>query len=70
VRQREVRLTPKEFDLLLMMVSKRGAVITREEIGVEVNTIGSKSNDAEIAAHIIQMKSELERIREQVQNIE
>ena len=26
-------MTPKEFDLLLMMVSKRGAVITREEIG-------------------------------------
>jgi len=28
-----VAMTPKEFDLLLMMVSKRGAVITREEIG-------------------------------------
>jgi uncharacterized protein (TIGR00255 family) len=41
-----------------------------QEIGREVNTIGSKANDAEIAAHIIQMKSELERIREQVQNIE
>lgn len=41
-----------------------------QEIGREVNTIGSKANDAEIAGHIIQMKSELERIREQVQNIE
>ncbi|HXX76596.1 MAG TPA: YicC/YloC family endoribonuclease [Nitrospiraceae bacterium] len=41
-----------------------------QEIGREVNTIGSKANDTEIAAHVIQMKTELERIREQVQNIE
>jgi len=41
-----------------------------QEIGREVNTIGSKANDAEIAGHVIQMKAELERIREQVQNIE
>ena len=41
-----------------------------QEIGREVNTIGSKANDAEITAQVIQMKTELERIREQVQNIE
>jgi uncharacterized protein (TIGR00255 family) len=41
-----------------------------QEIGREVNTIGSKANDAEIAGHVIQMKTEIERIREQVQNIE
>lgn len=41
-----------------------------QEIGREVNTIGSKANDAEIAGHVVQMKAELERIREQVQNIE
>ena len=41
-----------------------------QEIGREVNTIGSKANDAEIAGHVIQMKAELERVREQVQNIE
>jgi uncharacterized protein YicC (UPF0701 family) len=35
-----------------------------------VNTIGSKSNDAEIARMVVGMKEELERIREQVQNIE
>ncbi|MGH7147644.1 MAG: endoribonuclease YicC domain-containing protein, partial [Nitrospiraceae bacterium] len=32
--------------------------------------IGSKANDAEIAGHVVQMKAELERIREQVQNVE
>jgi uncharacterized protein (TIGR00255 family) len=41
-----------------------------QEIGREVNTIGSKANDAEIAGHVVQMKTELERIREQVQNVE
>lgn len=41
-----------------------------QEMGREVNTIGSKANDAEIAGHVIQMKAELERIREQVQNVE
>ncbi|HET9575001.1 MAG TPA: YicC/YloC family endoribonuclease, partial [Nitrospira sp.] len=41
-----------------------------QEMGREINTIGSKANDAEIAAHVIQMKAELERIREQVQNVE
>ena len=41
-----------------------------QEMGREINTIGSKANDAEIAGHVVQMKAELERIREQVQNVE
>ncbi len=41
-----------------------------QEMGREVNTIGSKANDAEIAALVIHIKGELEKIREQVQNIE
>ncbi len=41
-----------------------------QEINREVNTIGSKANDAEIAHVAVEMKEELERIREQVQNIE
>jgi uncharacterized protein (TIGR00255 family) len=41
-----------------------------QEMGREVNTIGSKANDAEIATHVVRMKGELEKIREQVQNIE
>ena len=41
-----------------------------QEMGREINTIGSKANDAVIATHVVQMKGELERIREQVQNIE
>src|SRR3972149_179722 len=41
-----------------------------QEMGREANTIGSKSSDAEISRHVIEIKSELARIREQVQNIE
>jgi uncharacterized protein (TIGR00255 family) len=36
----------------------------------EANTIGSKANDLKITAHMLEMKSEIEKIREQVQNIE
>lgn len=41
-----------------------------QEMVREVNTIGSKSSDAEISRKVIDIKSELSRIREQVQNIE
>lgn len=41
-----------------------------QEIGREVNTIGSKSMDINISHAVVSMKSELEKMREQVQNIE
>ncbi len=41
-----------------------------QEMNREVNTIGSKSNDAEISCHVIEIKSELAKLREQVQNLE
>ena len=41
-----------------------------QEINREVNTIGSKSYKAEISLKVVEIKNELERIREQVQNIE
>ena len=41
-----------------------------QEMNREINTIGSKANDAGIAAEVIRVKTELERFREQVQNIE
>jgi uncharacterized protein (TIGR00255 family) len=40
-----------------------------QEIGREINTIGSKANDAELQKVIIQMKDELEKIKEQLHNI-
>ena len=41
-----------------------------QEMNREINTIGSKANAAEISKHVVKMKAELEKIREQVQNIE
>lgn len=54
----------------------KGGVVGRsldfllQEINREINTIGSKSSDSKISQTVIEMKSEVERIREQVQNIE
>jgi uncharacterized protein (TIGR00255 family) len=41
-----------------------------QEMHREVNTVGSKSQSAEIAAAVVEMKAEIERMREQVQNVE
>lgn len=41
-----------------------------QEMNREANTIGSKSNDTEITAWMLDLKAEIEKIREQVQNIE
>jgi len=41
-----------------------------QEMNREVNTIGSKASHAEIAGCVVEMKSVLEKLREQVQNIE
>ncbi|MBA3258999.1 MAG: YicC family protein [Gemmatimonadales bacterium] len=41
-----------------------------QELGREVNTMGSKANDAEIAHEVIAMKGELEKFREQLENLE
>jgi uncharacterized protein (TIGR00255 family) len=41
-----------------------------QEMNREINTIGSKSNDFEITRQVIEVKSELSKLREQAQNIE
>ena len=41
-----------------------------QEFNREANTIGSKCSDIDIARHVVDIKSEIEKIREQVQNIE
>lgn len=41
-----------------------------QEMNREINTIGSKSGDVEIARIVVDVKSEIEKIREQIQNIE
>ena len=40
-----------------------------QEIGREINTIGSKANDASIQKYVVEMKDELEKIKEQLNNV-
>jgi len=55
---------------------KEGGLVGRkldfivQELNREINTIGSKANDLEITNNVLKAKSEIEKIREQVQNIE
>ena len=41
-----------------------------QELNRETNTIGSKASDLEIARSVVNMKSEIEKLREQIQNVE
>jgi uncharacterized protein (TIGR00255 family) len=41
-----------------------------QELGREINTVGSKANDPEIAARVIEMKGDLEKFREQLENLQ
>ncbi len=41
-----------------------------QELGRELNTVAAKSQSAEVARHIVEAKAELEKMREQVQNVE
>jgi uncharacterized protein (TIGR00255 family) len=62
----------QQYDEALRMTEGSGRKLEFivQEMGREVNTIGSKANDAEISRHVIDMKSALERVREQIQNVE
>lgn len=51
------------------MVGKKMEFVI-QEMGREVNTIGSKSSEAKISYLVVEMKSEIEKMREQIQNIE
>jgi len=61
-----------QFDEITSLPESSGKKLDflTQEMGREANTIGSKSNDVEISHHVIETKTAIERIREQVQNIE
>jgi uncharacterized protein (TIGR00255 family) len=50
-------------------VGKRLGFLT-QEMHRETNTVGSKANDSHIEHHVISIKDEIERLREQVENVE
>ena len=74
VAEETVRLRSHIASLCTML--DEGGVIGRkldfivQEMNRETNTIGSKCQDMEITKIVVEIKSEIEKIREQIQNIE
>ncbi len=62
----------RHFDKIVMEDGSIGKKLDFlfQEINREINTIGSKANDFDILSQVIEVKNELEKAREQVQNIE
>ncbi len=74
VDEETVRLR-SHFDQLESLLQNGGAIGRKldfllQEMNRESNTIGSKCNDLELTRYVVEIKSELEKIREQIQNIE
>jgi uncharacterized protein (TIGR00255 family) len=74
VAEETVRLRShlEQFDTVMATDESSGRKLEflTQEMFRETNTIGSKANDAEIARHVIEMKSAIERMREMIQNVE
>ncbi len=62
----------EQFDAIMQLPESSGRKLEflTQELVREINTIGSKSNDVEIAKQVIEIKTAIERIREMIQNIE
>lgn len=74
VAEETVRLR-SHFDQLNLMLESSEAIGRKldflvQEMNRETNTIGSKASDSQIAYMVVNMKAEIEKIREQIQNIE
>ena len=70
-------LAYRSWSVLLLAPARAGggeigrkAEFILQEMGREVNTTGAKANDYEIARRVIELKNELERIKEQIANVE
>jgi uncharacterized protein (TIGR00255 family) len=71
----EITRLESHLQQLAAMLNEKGAIGRKldflvQELNREANTIGSKANDAQLARLVVDLKSEVEKIREQVQNIE
>jgi uncharacterized protein (TIGR00255 family) len=71
----EITRLRSHFDQFTALLKSEGEIGRKsefilQEVGREVNTIGSKANDVTIARAVIELKNELERVREQMANVE
>ena len=62
----------KQFHVIMTTEKSAGRKLDFliQELLRETNTIGSKGNDAQIARHVVQVKTNIERLREMIQNVE
>jgi len=71
----EITRLKSHFQQLLLYIDQAESVGRKldfliQEMNREVNTIGSKANDIQLSQIVVEMKSELEKMREQIQNVE
>ena len=71
----EIVRTESHLEQFRVMIDSEGSVgraldFLLQELNREINTVGSKAGDAALSQKVVGIKSELEKIREQVQNIE
>jgi uncharacterized protein (TIGR00255 family) len=71
----EITRLRSHFKQLQDLLSSKGEIGRKaefilQEIGREIHTIGSKANDLAISQQVIEFKNELERVREQIANVE
>ncbi len=71
----EITRLRSHFDQFTTLLKSEGEIGRKaefllQEIAREVNTIGSKANDVTIARAVIELKNEVERVREQIANVE
>src|SRR4051812_32554138 len=64
-----VAMTPKEFDLLLMSVSKRGALVTREEIGQVIWGKSAEESARTLDTHLWRLRSKLGDRAERIETV-
>ena len=64
-----IPMTPKEFDLLLMMVSKRGGVLTREEIGQAIWGKTAEESARTLDTHVWRLRSKLGDFAERIETV-
>ncbi len=71
----EITRLESHFQTLETLIEEEGPIGRKmdfliQELNRETNTIGSKTDSIEITNHVVDLKSEIEKIREQVQNVE
>ncbi len=64
-----VAMTPKEFDLLLMLVSKQGAVVSREEIGQVIWGKSAEESARTLDTHVWRLRSKLGDFSDRIETV-